>query len=102
MLAHKHLGPQRTKQEGGHLMSQCTQSGGGGDGVRHDPVRDEVSRWFFDDYLPTWGGVGSGAIARGPGVILDYGGGPWHISTPTSREWVLDRGAGQGWVERTD
>ena len=31
-----------------------------------------MSHWFFDDYLPTWIGVGAGTIARGPEFILDY------------------------------
>ncbi len=47
-------------------------------------VRDEISRWFFDDYLPTWVAVGAGAIARGPEFILDYWGAPLH--------WADDQG----------
>lgn len=87
-------------------MSRFSESGGdvhsvSVDGVRHDPVRDEVTHWFFDDYLPTWVGVGSGAITRGPEFILDYWGVPLHISAPTSREWLLDHDAVVGWLERT-
>ena len=39
-------------------------------------IRDEVTQWFFDDYLTTWIGVGAGTIARGPEFILDYWGVP--------------------------
>ena len=90
-------------------MSRFTESGGdvrsvGADGVRHgtnDTVCDEVTHWFFDDYLPTWVGVGSGAISRGPEFILDYWGVPLHVSTPTSREWLLDNDAVIGLLEHT-
>jgi hypothetical protein len=37
-------------------------------------VYDDVTGWFFDDYLPHWVGVGSGTIAQGPQFILDYWG----------------------------
>jgi hypothetical protein len=57
------------------------------------PVRDELTHWFFDDYLPLWMGVASGAIARGPEFILDYWGVPLHHCTPKGSEWLLD-GAG--------
>jgi hypothetical protein len=53
-------------------------------------VRDEVTRWFFDDYLPLWVGVGSGAIAWGPEFILDYWGVPLHHCTPDGGQWLLD------------
>jgi hypothetical protein len=53
-------------------------------------VRDELTRWFFDDYLPLWVGVGSGTIARGPEFILDYWGVPLHHCTPDGSEWLLD------------
>lgn len=90
-------------------MSRFTESGGdvrsvGADGVRHgtnDTTRDEVTHWFFDDYLPTYIGVGSGAISRGPEFILDYWDVPLHVSTPTSREWLLDKDVVRGRLERT-
>lgn len=72
-------------------MSRFTESGGDVDGAHNGIVRDEVTHWFFDDYLPTWMGVGSGAIACGPEFILDYWDVPLHVSTPTSREWLLDK-----------
>ena len=53
-------------------------------------VRDEVTRWFFDDYLPLWVGVGSSAIARGPEFILDYWGVPLHYCTSDGGQWLLD------------
>ena len=49
-----------------------------------------MTRWFFDDYLPLWVGVGSGAIARGPEFILDYWGVPLHYCTPDGGRWLLD------------
>jgi hypothetical protein len=98
--ADEQFGQHRTAKEGGHLMDPFTASGGV-DGVRHDTVRDEVTHWFFDDYLPTWVGVGSGAISRGQEFILDYWGVPLHVSTPTSREWFLDKDAVSGRHERT-
>jgi hypothetical protein len=53
-------------------------------------VRDEVTHWFFDDYLPTWIGVGAGTIARGPEFILDYWGVPLHWSDDQGSRWLLD------------
>jgi hypothetical protein len=53
-------------------------------------VCDEVTRWFFEDYLPRWVGVGSGTIAQGPEFILDYWGVPLHYCTPYGSEWLLD------------
>jgi hypothetical protein len=53
-------------------------------------VRDELTHWFFDGYLPLWIGVGSGAIARGPEFILEYWGVPLHHCTPDGSEWLLD------------
>jgi hypothetical protein len=63
-------------------------------------VRDEVTRWFFDDYLPVWVGVGSGTIARGPRFILDYWGVPLHHCTPDGAKWLLDAAAVVGLLER--
>lgn len=71
------------------------------DGPPGDGVRTEVTHWFFDDYLPTWVGVGSGAISRGPEFILDYWAAPLHISSPASREWLLDGDAVIGRLERS-
>jgi uncharacterized NTF2-like protein DUF6841 len=51
---------------------------------------DEVTRWFFDDYLAIWVGVGSGAIARGSEFILDYWGVPLHYCSPDGGDWLLD------------
>jgi glyoxylase-like metal-dependent hydrolase (beta-lactamase superfamily II) len=53
-------------------------------------IRDEVSHWFFDDYLPTWVGVGAGTIARGPEFILDYWAAPLHSSDDLGSRWFLD------------
>lgn len=56
-------------------------------------VRDDVAHWFFDDYLPTWIGVGSGAVARGPEFILDYWGAPLHWSDDEGSRCIPDAAA---------
>jgi hypothetical protein len=56
-------------------------------------VGDEVTRWFFDDYLATWIGVGAGTIARGPEFILDYWGAPLHWGVEDGTHWFLDEAA---------
>ncbi len=53
-------------------------------------VHDEVAHWFLDDYLPTWVGVGAGAIARGPDFILDYWSTPLHWSDDQGSRWMMD------------
>ncbi|MEV7185679.1 hypothetical protein [Kitasatospora sp. NPDC093102] len=69
-------------------------------GTPDDAVGTEVVHWFFEDYLPTWVGVGSGEIPRGPEFILDYWAVPLHNSSPESREWLLDGEAVIGLLER--
>lgn len=63
-------------------------------------VRDELTRWFFDDYLDTWVGVGSGAIARGSEFILDYLGVPLHYCAPDGGEWLPDGASVVGMLAR--
>jgi hypothetical protein len=82
-------------------MHASKGKGSGVDEVRSDDARTDVSHWFFDDYLPTWVGVGSGAISRGPEFILDYWSVPLHVSMPASTEWLLDEDAVINWLERT-
>ena len=53
-------------------------------------VRDEVAHWFLDDYLPTFVGVGTGTIARGPEFILDYWSAPLHWSDDQGSRWIMD------------
>jgi glyoxylase-like metal-dependent hydrolase (beta-lactamase superfamily II) len=53
-------------------------------------VYDEVSRWFFDDYLSIWISVGAGTIKRGPDFILDYWDTPLHWSDGSGTQWFLD------------
>jgi hypothetical protein len=62
-------------------------------------VRDAVTRWFFDDYLPLWVGVGSGTSAQGPEFILDYWGVPLHHCTPDGGKWLLDAAGVVGLLE---
>jgi hypothetical protein len=54
------------------------------------PVQDEVTSWFFENYLRTWVGVAAGTIARGPEFILDYWGAPLHYSTEQGGQWLHD------------
>ncbi len=56
----------------------------------HSSIRDEVTHWFFDDYLRTWIGVGAGTIARGPEFILDYWGVPLYWSDDQGSRWLPD------------
>jgi glyoxylase-like metal-dependent hydrolase (beta-lactamase superfamily II) len=58
--------------------------------TNYSSVGDEVARWFFDDYLPTWVGVGAGTIARGPEFILDYWAAPLHWADAQGARWILD------------
>jgi hypothetical protein len=53
-------------------------------------VHDEVAGWFFNDYLPTWVGVGAGTIARGPEFILDYWSAPLHFSSEQGSHCFVD------------
>lgn len=53
-------------------------------------VGDEVARWFLDDYLPTFVGVGTGTIARGPEYILDYWAVPLHWGDDQGSRWMTD------------
>jgi glyoxylase-like metal-dependent hydrolase (beta-lactamase superfamily II) len=53
-------------------------------------IHDEVTDWFFDDYLSTWIGVGAGTIARGPEFILDYWSAPLNWSDDQGSRWLMD------------
>ena len=53
-------------------------------------VRDEVEHRFFQDYLPTWVGVGAGTIERGPEFILDYWRAPLHWGADPASQWLVD------------
>jgi hypothetical protein len=55
-----------------------------------ETVTAEVTKWFFEDYVPTWVGVGKGSIDTGPGFILDYWGVPLYYYTPDGGQWALD------------
>ena len=61
----------------------------------------EVTEWFFNEYLPTWVGVGSGAIDRGPEFILDYWGVPLYDYHPDGGDWALDGDTVTGWLDTT-
>lgn len=56
----------------------------------HASVRDDVTQWFFDDYLRTWIGVGAGTTARGPEFILDYWSAPLYWSDEEGGRWLPD------------
>jgi uncharacterized NTF2-like protein DUF6841 len=64
-------------------------------------VNDDVTSWFFDDYLPTWVGVAAGTIARGPEFILDYWAAPLHFSTDEGGQWLHDAPAVVQFLEET-
>ena len=64
-------------------------------------VYDDVTSWFFDDYLPTWVGVAAGTIARGPEFILDYWAAPLHFSTDGGGQWLHDAPAVVQFLEET-
>src|SRR5215469_14203598 len=53
-------------------------------------ITAEVTEWFFEDYLPTWVGIGKGAIDKGPEFILDYWGVPLFDYHPDGGQWALD------------
>ena len=55
------------------------------------PVVDEVTRWFFDDYLPTWVDVCAGTTVREPEFILDYWSAPLSMSTEHGGRWMADQ-----------
>src|SRR5262245_42907530 len=62
-------------------------------------IEDEVTNWFFNDYLATWIGVGAGTIDRGPEFILDYWSAPLNSSDDQGSQWILD---GQAVVAQLD
>lgn len=53
-------------------------------------VRDEVTHWFFDDYLPTWVGVAAGTISRDSDFILDYWSAPLNWTDPQGSRWLRE------------
>jgi hypothetical protein len=53
-------------------------------------VLEEVTSWFFDDYLPRWVSVGNGTSEEGPEFILQFWGCPLHVSTPQITMWVTE------------
>ena len=61
----------------------------------------EVTEWFFNDYLPTWVGVASGAIDKGSDFILDYWGAPLYDYHPDGGGWALDGDTVTGWLHTT-
>jgi hypothetical protein len=63
-------------------------------------VRDEVSQWFFDRYLPAWVGVGNGTRDLDPDFILDYWGVPLHHCMPNASVWLLDAAAVVDFLKR--
>ena len=68
--------------------------------TNHSSVRAEVSRWFLDDYLPTWVGVGAGTIPRGPEFVLDYWAVPLHWSDDQGARWIPDEPAVVGLLQQ--
>jgi hypothetical protein len=58
--------------------------------TNYSSVGDEVARWFLDDYLSVWVGVGAGTITREPEFILDYWGAPLYWADDLGFRWFLD------------
>lgn len=56
----------------------------------NDAVVREVSDWFFEDYVPTWVGVGSGSSSESAEFILRYWGVPMFVCAPALNTWLLD------------
>lgn len=53
-------------------------------------TRDEVSAWFFQDYLPRWVAAGSETSGEGPEFILQYWDTPMHVTGLDQAFWCLD------------
>jgi len=51
-------------------------------------LTSEVAEWFFEDYLPSWVGVGNQGIDNGPGFILDYWGVPLYYYNTDGGQWA--------------
>jgi hypothetical protein len=64
-------------------------------------VTAEVTEWFFEDYLPTWVGVGNRAIGTGPGFILNYWGVPLYDYHPDGGQWALNGDSVVGFLNTT-
>lgn len=59
----------------------------------------EVTEWFFNDYLPTWVGVGNRTIDKGADFILDYWGVPLYDYHPHGGSWMLDGDGATGLLD---
>jgi hypothetical protein len=66
-----------------------------------ETVTAEVAKWFFDDYLPTWVGVGNRSIDKGPEFILNYWGVPLYKYHPDGGQWALDADSVTGLLNTT-
>ena len=53
-------------------------------------TRAEVTSWFFEDYLPRWVAVASGASDEGPEFIHEYWGTPMHVTGLGHSFWCLE------------
>jgi len=53
-------------------------------------TRDEVTAWFFDDYVPTWVAVGAGQHAGDSDFILKYWSAPLHVCSTEVNAWFPD------------
>jgi hypothetical protein len=68
--------------------------------VDSNTVRDELSYWFFDRYLPAWVGVGNGTSDLHPEFILEYWGVPMHHCMPNLSVWLMDAAAVVDFLKR--
>jgi glyoxylase-like metal-dependent hydrolase (beta-lactamase superfamily II) len=56
-------------------------------------VTDEVTHWFFDDYLPTWVAAAAGTAVTEPEFILNYWSVPLSWTTDESARWMREEAA---------
>ncbi|WP_133169370.1 hypothetical protein [Rhodococcus opacus] len=58
---------------------------------------DEVTAWFFEDYLPRW--VAAARGVEGPEFIHQYWGTPMHVTGQGMSFWCLDDASVLGFLE---
>ena len=63
-------------------------------------TRNEVTAWFFEDYVRRWVAAGSGASGEGPEFILNYWGVPMSVTAVGEAFWLLSDEDVLGFLER--
>ncbi len=62
-------------------------------------TRAEVTKWFFEDYLPRWVAVAAGTSDEGPEFIHHYWGTPLHVTGLEQSFWCLDDASVRSFLE---